>query len=199
MNGPEKKPFTEISKDRDEKIRQWLKEELSKLPKPIDKTRVRKSLCPICGYPVFVDEVMIIIPPEEDGMYAHEKCYKEHGRKGTFWWIYATPNLALNHMRRSHADYWEDLEEEMERRGIKKRCKICLLRVHVSDNKYHTRSQEPVYMRDGTWAHIGCVMSNKLIGEYILLETGMITTKAPSVPDCPKCGYPLVEHHWCRV
>lgn len=180
MNGPEKKPFTEISKDRTEKIRKWLKEELSKPPKPIDKTRVRKSLCPICGHPVFVDEVMIILPPEEDSMYAHEKCYKKHGRRGTFWWIYATPNLRFpGHMKRSHTDYFEDLEEEMERRGIKKRCKICLLRVHINLNGYHTVAHEPVYMKDGSWVHRGCAERDHSIGEFTHLETGEGVIKGP--------------------
>ena len=199
MNGSGKKTLAQISKDRDERVRQFLKEGLEKPPAPIDETRVRKSLCPICGYLVFQDEVMIILPPEEDGMYAHEKCYEKHGRKGTFWWIYATPNLASDHMRRSHADYFDDLEEEMGKRGIKKRCKICLLRVHVSDNKYHTTLQEPVYMEDGTWAHKGCANDDKSIRTFTLLETGMGTIKAPSVPDCPKCGLPKVEHHWCPI
>jgi len=192
-----KKSFNEISKDRDERIRQFLKKGFEKSSEPIDATRVRKSLCPICGYPVFLDEVMIILPPEEDGMYAHEKCYKKYGRKDTFWWIYATPNRKPDHMRRSHTDYFEDLEEEMERRGIKKRCKICLLRVHVNLNGYNTRAQEPVYMEDGTWAHQGCAEGDESIRTFTLLETGMGTIKAPSVPDCPKCGFPMVEDHWC--
>ena len=188
MNGPEKKPFTEISKDRDEKIRKWLKEELSKPPKPIDKTRVRKSLCPICGYPVFVDEIMIILPPEEDGMYAHEKCYKKHGREGDFWWEYVTGS-PRNVNRRSGIDYFKDLKEEMEKRGIEKRCKVCLLRIDVTEYRVE---RIPVYMKDGSWAHKGCAYNDHSISEFTLLDTGEGYIRGPTCtcqtgPLC-KCG-----------